>query len=69
MTVPAEAAGLLRHLYAAAVKRAGKVYQIIEVQSVRPKVLRASTHDIVQVTELFAYYNRLADGLGVKHEP
>ncbi len=25
--------------------------------------------DIVQVTALFAYYNRLADGLGVKQEP
>lgn len=29
----------------------------------------ASIHDIVQVTALFAYYNRLADGLGVKQEP
>lgn len=26
-------------------------------------------HDIVQVAALFAYYNRLADGMGVKHEP
>jgi uncharacterized peroxidase-related enzyme len=26
-------------------------------------------HDIVQVTALFAYYNRLADGLGIDHEP
>ncbi len=25
--------------------------------------------DIVQVAALFAYYNRLADGLGVKREP
>ena len=25
--------------------------------------------DIVQVTALFGYYNRLADGLGVKREP
>lgn len=25
-------------------------------------------HDIVQITGLFAYYNRLADGLGVKRE-
>ena len=29
----------------------------------------AAIHDIVQVTALFAYYNRLADGLGVKCEP
>jgi len=26
-------------------------------------------HDIVQVTGLFAYYNRLADGLGIELEP
>lgn len=26
-------------------------------------------HDIVQVTALFAYYNRLADGLGIDPEP
>lgn len=26
-------------------------------------------HDIVQVTALFAYYNRLADGLGTDDEP
>jgi uncharacterized peroxidase-related enzyme len=26
-------------------------------------------HDIVQVTGLFNYYNRLADGLGISGEP
>ena len=26
-------------------------------------------HDIVQVTALFSYYNRLADGLGIDPEP
>ena len=26
-------------------------------------------HEIVQITALFAYYNRLADGLGVELEP
>jgi uncharacterized peroxidase-related enzyme len=26
-------------------------------------------HDIVQVTGFFAYYNRLADGLGIDPEP
>jgi uncharacterized peroxidase-related enzyme len=26
-------------------------------------------HDVVQVTGLFAYYNRLADGLGIDLEP
>ena len=28
-----------------------------------------SIHEIVQITALFAYYNRLADGLGVELEP
>jgi uncharacterized peroxidase-related enzyme len=26
-------------------------------------------HDVVQITGLFAYYNRLADGLGIEPEP
>ena len=26
-------------------------------------------HDVVQVTALFNYYNRLADGLGIDDEP
>ena len=26
-------------------------------------------HDIVQIAALFAYYNRLADGLGIDDEP
>ena len=26
-------------------------------------------HDIVQITGLFSYYNRLADGLGIDPEP
>ncbi len=25
-------------------------------------------HDIAQITGLFAYYNRVADGLGIDHE-
>ena len=29
----------------------------------------AEIHDIVQVTALFNYYDRLADGLGVEDEP
>jgi len=40
---PQQATGLLRQLYEAAIKRAGKVYNIIRLQSLRPKVLRAST--------------------------
>ena len=37
------ATGLLRQLYDAAVRRAGRVFQVIRIQSPRPKVLRAST--------------------------
>ena len=40
---PADARGLLARLYAAAVKRAGKVYNVIRLQSPRPETLRAST--------------------------
>lgn len=29
----------------------------------------ATIHDVVQVTGLFNYYNRLADGLGIDSEP
>ena len=45
------------------------------VQSSDLEVLRQhgfdddAINDIVQVTALFGYYNRLADGLGVKQEP
>ncbi len=28
-----------------------------------------AVHDIVQITGFFAYYNRLADGLGIDPEP
>jgi len=40
---PDRAQGLLARLYDAAVRRAGKVFQIIRIQSPRPETLRAST--------------------------
>ena len=46
---PEEAEGLLRQLYRAAVKRAGKIFNVIRVQSPRPKVLRASTQLYMEV--------------------
>ncbi len=46
---PKAAEGLLKRLYAAAVKRAGKVYNVIRLQSLRPKVLRASTQLYMEV--------------------
>lgn len=46
---PREATGLLKQLYASAVQRAGKVFNIIRLQSPRPHVLRASTRLYVEV--------------------
>ena len=40
---PGAATGLLARQYEAAIKRAGKVFQILEIQSLRPRLLRAST--------------------------
>ncbi len=42
-TIPYEqATGLLKQEYDAAVKRAGRVYNIVSLQSLRPRALRAS---------------------------
>jgi uncharacterized peroxidase-related enzyme len=46
---PAQATGLLRRLYEAAVRRAGRVYNVIRIQSLRPKVLRSSTQLYLEV--------------------
>lgn len=46
---PSEAEGLLRRLYDAAVRRAGKVFNVLRVQSLRPRVLRASTQLYLEV--------------------
>ena len=40
---PEEATGLLRIIYDAALKRAGKVFQILRIQSLHPRALHAST--------------------------
>jgi uncharacterized peroxidase-related enzyme len=43
-TIPPEAAtGRLRQLYDAALRRAGRVFHILRIQSLRPDVLHAST--------------------------
>ena len=52
IVAPAEAereGGMLSRLYAAAVRRAGRVYQILRLQSPRPRVLRSSTQLYVEV--------------------
>ena len=42
-TVPEdEADGLLRREYDAALKRAGKVFNVVSLQSLRPRIMRAS---------------------------
>jgi len=46
---PEEAEGLLRRLYSAAIRRAGRVFNILRVQSPRPKILRASTQLYMEV--------------------
>ena len=46
---PEEAEGTLARLYQAAVKRAGKVFNILRLQSQRPNVLRASTQLYMEV--------------------
>ena len=46
---PERAAGLLRRLYDAAMRRAGKVYQVVRIQSQRPRVLQASTRLYVEI--------------------
>jgi alkylhydroperoxidase family enzyme len=40
---PDEAEGLLKRLYEGAIQRAGKLFNVIRLQSPRPRVLRAST--------------------------
>ncbi len=46
---PADAEGLLRRLYAAATQRAGKVFNVIRSQSLRPRTLRASTQLYMEI--------------------
>ena len=46
---PQDAGGLLKSLYDAAIRRAGKVFQILRIQSLHPKVLRASTQLYIEL--------------------
>jgi len=52
---PSQSTGLLKRLYDEALRRAGKVFNILRVQSLRPRVLRAST-------QLYIELMRSADG-------
>jgi alkylhydroperoxidase family enzyme len=53
---PASAEGLLKTLYDEAVARAGKVFNIVRLQSLRPRVLRSSI-------QLYVELMRSADGV------
>jgi uncharacterized peroxidase-related enzyme len=44
-----EASGLLKQIYDAAAERAGKVFNVLRLQSARPRVLRASTELYLEV--------------------
>ena len=44
-----EATGTLKRIYDAAVARAGKIFNIISIQSLRPGALRASTQLYIEV--------------------
>ena len=46
---PEQATGLLRRLYDAALTRAGRVYNVLRIQSRRPAVLQASTRLYVEI--------------------
>ena len=45
----ARSGGLLARLYEAAMRRAGRIYQIIRIQSPRPRVLRSSTQLYLEI--------------------
>jgi uncharacterized peroxidase-related enzyme len=46
---PEEATGLLRQIYDAAMRRAGRVFNVVRLQSLRPKVLDASMQLYLQL--------------------
>ena len=46
---PEQARGLLKRIYDSAIERAGRVFNVIRLQSLRPATLRASTQLYAQV--------------------
>jgi uncharacterized peroxidase-related enzyme len=49
IVAPQNATGLLKKLYDDAIKRAGKVFNVVRIQSLRPRALRASTQLYVEL--------------------
>ncbi len=48
---PDEASGLLKRLYDSAMQRAGRVFQIIRIQSLHPRALRSSTQLYIELMQ------------------
>ncbi len=48
---PERATGLLKNLYEGAMRRAGRVFNIIRIQSLRPRVLRCSTQLYIELMQ------------------
>lgn len=46
---PSQATGVLKRIYDAAVQRAGRVYNVIALQSRQPRILEASTQLYVRI--------------------
>jgi uncharacterized peroxidase-related enzyme len=46
---PEEAVGLLKRIYEAAKRRAGRVYNVLRLQSPRPEVLQASVALYIEI--------------------
>ena len=49
MIDPSEATGFLKRVYDQAVKRAGKVFNVLRLQSLRPRVADASVHLYIEL--------------------
>lgn len=49
VTRPEDATGLLERIYADALRRAGKVFQILQIQSANPRVLDGSIDLYVRI--------------------
>ena len=67
-TVPYEdASGRLKDEYDAAIKRAGRIFNIVSLQSLRPRAMRASIRLYAEL--MHAPSGRLADALGIDPVP
>lgn len=66
---PDEARGPLKEEYDRAVARAGKIYNIVKLSSLRPGFDDVAILEMAHIAGFFNYINRVADALGVDPEP